>query len=923
MTRGKRRIVVRLVFGLGLVAAMLPSPPQIAVADHGLPPLQPSQIDYDPIGFYGPPDEAGTSVGESATIPAVPPNGGPPPAVPGPNPSGKFIAYDTNVWESLWLPARHPGDNCNSLAVDQRHPDCRAGDMDVDNDGPQGYLGPAGVGVAHGECAQPSPSGFFAGECFNSQLEYLAYFEQSMETLLADFGGKVELYGFQSPGGGLPRGVPLAASGGQAYNPAAVVPGADHPEQTVLVSGHYDVTDSAPAAAWDSAEGHTEVMRMAYIMADYWRKTGTRPSATVKFIPWDSEEAGTFGSIDYIQNVIPPGETDKVRAYFNVDPCAGAYPAYKDHNFEQRVPSVMQLAPPTTPRIAAFNAKADDIVDQVMDRLDDTITTPTGERPIFVSDAEAAAGANGGDSQRDEIVTAVGGLQLFSSDYRNFQNAGIPIFNLFPDYFGPHADGTPGNNEGIAILHTPNDNLTRLNRLTSGLNQTASVPLPDPTGLFASEGWAKGMEFCAQVESWYMLQPEMVGAQTRNTDVVAYYEALPNEALQNQNVTFDASETYQYADPTTRTLVPESELTYSWDFGDGTVLTGTGPAFKVVQHAYAEIGRYETTLTVTGRSDSSLPASDSMGVPVVIIGSNFTAPVLDAINQTDARDGTFTLNWDFTATRDGFQNFRVEESRDVLRLLADPAENIALNWNVGTPTHPDIQPWQHSDSPTPKFRQDNPHRSGARSFWTGSSPPFPQPPNIAAGNSILTLKNPITIPTTGDPRLQYWNLFQNEGDDQGRVEVAPVDGQGNVGEWVPVDVIAAVQTALGGGFDRAVCDPTNPADTLTVNLEPRSVSVGQFKGQRILVRFNYVSGPENRIPSQPCGWYIEDIALLSGTWQAIGTTTQETFQVTGRRNGQYGYRVLGVYNDGVLTAPSNVETAFVCRKTSRQQSIPC
>ena len=625
MIKGTKR-VGRLVFGLALLAAVLPSPPRVALAGldpiHGQPPLQPSMIDYTPIGYYGPPDEAGSPVGESAMIPTTPPSG-PPAAIPGPNPTGKFVSYDTNVWESLNLPSRHPGDNCNSLPVSQQHPDCRAGDMDPDNDGPQGYSGPNGTSPVHGEC--PPQAGFIAGECFNSQLEWLDYYETSMEALLADFGGVVHRYPFQSPGGGLPRGTALAASGGQAYNIGAVVPGADHPEETVLVSGHYDFTDSGPAAAWDSAEGHTEVMRMAYIMSDYWRKTGTRPSATVKFIPWDSEESGTFGSIDYVNNNIPPGEEDKVRAYFNVDPCAGAYPAFKDGNFTQRVPEVMQLAPPTSPRIAAFNTKAEDIIDDVLDRLDDRLTTPTGEVPIFVSDAEAAAGMDDkgpvGASQRGEIVTAVGGLLLFSSDYANFQNIGVPIFNLFPDYFGPHADGTPGNNEGISILHTPNDNLTRINRLTSGLTSPGNAP--DPTGLFASEGWAKGQEFCAQTEAWYMLQPEMAGAQTRNTNPVAYYEALPNEAEQNEAVTFDGSGTYQYADATTRALVPESELTYTWDFGDGNTLTGTGPGFKVVEHTYANTGTYNTTLTVTGRSG----ATDMTGIiPVVVVAPGGAGP---------------------------------------------------------------------------------------------------------------------------------------------------------------------------------------------------------------------------------------------------------------------------------------------------------
>jgi len=51
MTVRKKRTAVRLVFGLALLAALLPSPPRIAVASHVQPALQPSMVDYTPIGY--------------------------------------------------------------------------------------------------------------------------------------------------------------------------------------------------------------------------------------------------------------------------------------------------------------------------------------------------------------------------------------------------------------------------------------------------------------------------------------------------------------------------------------------------------------------------------------------------------------------------------------------------------------------------------------------------------------------------------------------------------------------------------------------------------------------------------------------------------------------------------------------------------
>ncbi|MDP8956036.1 MAG: M28 family peptidase [Actinomycetota bacterium] len=925
---------VKVAIVAALTVISLTGAQGIAQATHESPQpaLDPSRVDYTPMGYYGPADERNVPAGQgSDTIPTTPPQGSPPANDPGPNPSGKWVAYDTNVWESLNLPSRHPGDNCNSLAPDQQHSDCREGDRDVDNDGPKGYTGPSGAPPPkHGECPPPpasEPEFAAFGECVNHQLEYLDYFENAMGTELADFGVTIKRYGFESPGGGLPRGAYLAAAGGQAYNIAAVVPGADHPEQTVLVSGHYDFTDSGPAAAWDSAEGHTEVMRMAYIMADYWRKTGTRPSATIKFIPWDSEESGTFGSADYVQNNIPPGETDKVRGYFNVDPCAGAYPAFGETlsaDGDPQVDQVMQLAnpanfpagSPTRARIESFNARAETIIDEVLDRLDDTLTRPGGvEVPIFVSNAEAANGNDGVNpvtgSDRGKINTAVGGLALFTSDYRNFEQVGIPIFNFFPDYFGPHADDSPsdGGGKGLEILHTPQDNLTRINQLTSGLT-TAPGNAIDPSGLFASEGWAKGQEFCAQVESWYMLQPEMAGTQTGNTNAVAYFEALPNEAIQNQAVTFDASGSYQYSevpdtDPSTPTpRQPSSALTYTWDFGDGTPPVTVPGTDTEVEHGYSEIGRYNATLTVTGVGGSM----DTMTIPITVIGSNFPAPELQDINDADAADGQFALNWDFSATRDGFEGFRVEESKDFQTLLSDNASDISLKWEVSEVARSEadeqkLKEWQHSDSETPKFRENEFH-SPPRSFWTGVSPSDFNP-GVQNANSLLTLKDPITVPSTGEPALDFFSLFLNESDDRGRIEVALVDSDGNVGEFQALDVV-------GGSQEEFLCSPTNP-DLETQPLAPRHVPLDGFKGKRILIRFNYQLGPSNPALSQPCGWYIDDVRVTSGSFQSIGETPadQESFQIDCRPNGTYGYRVKGVYEDGVTTAASNVETAQV------------
>jgi hypothetical protein len=290
-----------------------------------------------------------------------------------------------------------------------------------------------------------------------------------------------------------------------------------------------------------------------------------------------------------------------------------------------------------------------------------------------------------------------------------------------------------------------------------------------------------------------------------------------------------------------------------------------------------------------------------MQIPVVVEGSDFVGPVLGAIPDEDARDGNFGLTWEFEADRSGFQHFRVEESLDYRGLFVDDGQSdIASNWIVTPPTNASVAPWQPSDSATPKFHS-NQFRSPPRSYWTGVSPSnFPTSPTNA--ESVMTLKNPIAIPNEGDPEFSYWSFFQNESDDSARVQIAQTDGSTPPDQlqWDTVDAIDGTNTCVG----------TNPG-TLNTDLENRSVSLGGYKGKQILIRFVYTLGPNNPAASQPCGWYVDDISVFAGEFSPRATTPDTNHVVTDVPNGTWAYRVVGVYNDGVSTQPSNVEVAEV------------
>ncbi|HEV2755654.1 MAG TPA: M28 family peptidase [Actinomycetota bacterium] len=808
------------------------------------------------------------------------------------NPSGTFNAFDTNIFEVLAIPYRAAGDE---------HADDPYGN------------GQDGGAAQHGRCSGDPRSdrprggggGFPAitGECFNHQLEYIEYYERTMMSILGKFGAFTKRYEFHNPSD--PSSdmfqPPLLANntmGGRAMNPAVIVPGTDESDESIVIGAHFDKTNDGPAAAWDSQEGHAQMIRVAKLMADYWDAKDARPTATVKFIPWDAEESGTLGSQDYAANVIPPGDEEfKVRGYWNTDPCAGGYPAFRFANRANRTQLGIQLANPLRgddpvtsaagladpnldpkyhARINSFNDAAPTLVEQVFDHLDDELASQPPDTPqIFVSTAEGPSNPPfGGDigttDNTKPVVIGKARPFLFGSDWLNFEARGIPFFNPGPEITGPSSFGDPGNPDALVILHSPNDNLDMMNRYAGA-----------PQGQIA-EGWVKGMEMCAHLLAWGMLQPGQGGASLEEVGkLTAYYEALPNEAGVNEPVHFDASGSHvQTAAGTT-----SEGLTYAWEFGDGTTGTGKDP-----YHRYAAEGTYQSKLTVTNTANGD---TATMEIPIVIQAVPAVAlpiPSLEA-PETD-EDGTFELDYSIRDTPSTLSGWQILEAADYRRLFADDMEGpVDTKWTASEPTNPDIAPWQESDSGTRKVR-GNAFASGAQSYWTGIPADKLKPADAQNGESILTFKEPLQVPPEAGAEFKYKSLFINESNDRGYVQIAEAR-EGDL-SWETIDIV-------GGAND--VC---SPADTKTINgdLTERGADLSNWAGKKILVRFVYTSADTNLAASQPCGWYIDDVEIAIGTFKPIDRTNQFTdvgqffegaYTVRGRQKGVYAYRVQGLY----------------------------
>ncbi|MBV8194004.1 MAG: M28 family peptidase, partial [Candidatus Dormibacteraeota bacterium] len=89
------------------------------------------------------------------------------------------------------------------------------------------------------------------------------------------------------------------------------IPGAVHPEQTVVIGEHPDGASlSSFGSAFDDAQGAAVILGVARDMLNHWISTNTWPARTVQFDLFDGEEEGLYGSFFYQNQMVPVGAID-------------------------------------------------------------------------------------------------------------------------------------------------------------------------------------------------------------------------------------------------------------------------------------------------------------------------------------------------------------------------------------------------------------------------------------------------------------------------------------------------------------------------------------------------------------------------------------------------------------------------------------
>jgi hypothetical protein len=259
-------------------------------------------------------------------------------------------------------------------------------------------------------------------------------------------------------------------------------------------------------------------------------------------------------------------------------------------------------------------------------------------------------------------------------------------------------------------------------------------------------------------------------------------------------------------------------------------------------------------------------------------------PVLNGPSGTTTNN-FYTVTWNPAEVTTNLDHYVLEESTDYVNPLFDNAD--------GTVTPPaTVGPlWTTSSStgtPDPWTQNATFHNSAPFSYFGNGQG------GAGAVDTSLTLLNNITIPTTvSSARLTFYSRYFNDPDDTGNVELSTNGGS----TWRSLKILNAAPM-------------TPPADTRVQNYE---LDLTAYRGVPFKLQFRFNDGSLIFFLIRTVGWWVDDINADGATWTQIGTTGPSTtsFNITNKPNGQYYYRVRGVYTNGSFTTHSNVQNIIV------------
>ncbi len=362
-----------------------------------------------------------------------------------------------------------------------------------------------------------------------------------------------------------------------AFNVEVTVPGGVHPEQVVVIGCHYDGEAFSTQSANDDASGCAIELGVAQAMGNYWHSHHVYPARTLRFVIFDAEEQGLYGSFHYLNDTIN-GDVQNIVAMFNEEQNGIAYPLrYLGQAANPLLPFNIEMSPLQNNALYPAQSKLSQTQQENIKHFRALM-----QQAVFAAFAQfQALGFQGltyhdenNEAQAQPIFTPeqINNIHqeddgLGGSDQMPFTLAGLPCATFVGNY--SYYDNKPP--AWSYPYDQPQDTIQLMNTFADGSSHkahalTLSLALP-------------GM-----LTTWMLHQPDILGETSANMHPFAAISDI-GQTLVNKSIVVDARSSFDPEHGTT-------PLTYTWDFGDGTTANGSS-----VDHTYTRTGNYTITLT--------------------------------------------------------------------------------------------------------------------------------------------------------------------------------------------------------------------------------------------------------------------------------------------------------------------------------------
>ena len=424
--------------------------------------------------------------------------------------------------------------------------------------------------------------------------EFADYWTHEMLSDLAGFGAVARRDAFPIKGwAGRPAVVP-------AFNVEVTVPGMTHAEQIVVIGCHYDGEASSTQSANDDGSGCAIELGIAKAMATYWRAHHIYPARTLRFVIFDAEEQGLYGSFYYL-NATVNGDVGNITAMFNEEQNGIGYPLrFLGRTTNPVLPFSTYLSPLTDNSLYPHQDQLSDAQRAALSHFRAQISQAV---PQVFAEFQALGYAtldytdSSGHSVAQPIFSATDAAQDVhildddegSSDQVPFTLAGVPAAMLIGNFSYYTPDAPPWSYP----YDQPTDTIQLMNTYASGCADE-------------SKALALALALPGMLTTWMLAQPDVLGAAAPDGKPIAAFSDI-GQPVAGQALALDAKASF---DPS-GSGSGSGALSYAWSFGDGATASG-----QSVSHTYARPGSYTLALKVSGPGGTR-----TVGKSVTVVGA--------------------------------------------------------------------------------------------------------------------------------------------------------------------------------------------------------------------------------------------------------------------------------------------------------------